>query len=168
MSKARFEAGLKVRREVLGDERVDKALAGVTALTAPFQEYVTKDAWGDVWGRPQLDRRSRSIVTLSILTALRIDEELAGHVKGAIRNGLTPTEIAEIILQSAVYAGVPSAYAAIRVAQRTLAEMGFREAMPLSAAKPAANAVALARARARTKRAPKTAARSAAVKKGSK
>ena len=135
---ARFNAGLKVRRAVLGNERVDKALAGITEFTAPFQEYVTRDAWGDVWGRKQLDRRSRSIVTLSILTALRIDEELAGHVKGAIRNGLTPTEISEIILQSAVYAGVPSAYGALRIAQRTLAEMGCKEAMLPATAKPTA------------------------------
>ena len=146
---ARFNAGLKVRREVLGDERVDKALAGITEFTAPFQEYVTRDAWGDVWGRKQLDRRSRSIVTLSILTALRIDEELAGHLKGAIRNGLTPTEISEIILQAAVYAGVPSAYAAIRIAQRTLAEMGFKEAMLPAAAKPAIKNKAAARKRSR-------------------
>ena len=164
MSKARFEAGLKVRREVLGDERVDKALAGLTALTAPFQEYVTKDAWGDVWGRPQLDRRARSIVTLSILAALRIEEELAGHVRGAIRNGLTPTEIGEIILQSAVYAGVPSAYAAMRVVQRTLAEMGFKEAMPLAVAKPDAKVAAPAKSRARTKSARKAAAHKAQAK----
>ena len=149
---ARFNAGLKVRREVLGNERVDKALAGITAFTAPFQEYVTRDAWGDIWGRKQLDRRSRSIVTLSILTALRIEEELAGHVKGAIRNGLTPTEISEIILHAAVYAGVPSAYGAIRVAQRTLAEMGFKEAMPPAAPKPAARNAAAARKRGRARR----------------
>ncbi len=149
---ARFNAGLKVRREVLGNERVDKAFAGITEFTAAFQEYVTRDAWGDIWGRKQLDRRARSIVTLSILTALRIEEELAGHVKGAIRNGLTPTEISEIILQAAVYAGVPSAYGAIRVAQRTLAEMGFKEAMLLAAAKPAAKNAAAARKRARSRR----------------
>lgn len=125
-----YDAGTAVRREVLGDDHVDRATAGATAFSAPFQDLVTRLAWGEAWTRPQLDRRVRSCITLAILTALRCEDEIALHVRGAVRNGLAPDEIAEILLHTAVYAGVPSANIAFRVAQRTLAELGHDAAMP--------------------------------------
>jgi 4-carboxymuconolactone decarboxylase len=124
----RHEQGATVRRAVLGDEHVDRAAVNTTDLTAPFQDFITRTAWGDVWSRPGLDRRTRSIVTLTALTALRAENEIAMHVRGAIRNGLTPAEIGEVLLHTAVYAGVPAANAAFAIAQRTLAEMGIEEA----------------------------------------
>ena len=130
MSDDRWAAGMRVRREVLGDEHVDRAGAAATAFSAPFQEYITRAAWGDVWARPGLDRRTRSCVTLALLTALRAEGELPLHIRGAIRNGLTAAEIAEVLLHSAVYAGVPAANAAFAVAQRTLREMGLAAAEP--------------------------------------
>ena len=125
-----FDTGLAVRRAVLGDEYVEGALARQDDFTAPFQDFITRYAWGDVWGRPGLDRRTRSIVTLTALTALRAENEIAMHVRGAIANGLTPQEIGEVLLHTAVYAGVPAANAAFAIAQRTLAEMGLPEAEP--------------------------------------
>jgi 4-carboxymuconolactone decarboxylase len=116
------DEGMRVRREVLGDEHVDRAIAKTTDFTAPFQEYITRAAWGDVWTRPGLDRRTRSMLTLALLTALRYEDELAMHVRAARRNGVTPEEIAEVLLHSAVYAGVPAANVAFAIAQRTLAE----------------------------------------------
>jgi len=121
--------GMAVRREVLGDEHVDRAVARTTALTAPFQDLITRYAWGDVWARPGLDRRTRSCLTLALLTATRSEGELGMHVRAALRNGLTPAEISEVILHSAVYAGVPAANAAFAVAQRVLAEEGLDEAL---------------------------------------
>ena len=126
----RHEQGMTVRREVLGDAHVDRAVANTTDLTEPFQDFITRFAWGDVWSRPGLDRRTRSIVTLTALTALRAENEIAMHVRAAIGNGLTPAEISEVILHTAVYAGVPAANAAFAIAQRTLAEMGVAEAQP--------------------------------------
>jgi len=126
----RREAGMRTRREVLGDAHVDRAVANTTDLTEPFQDFITRYAWGDVWGRAGLDRRMRSIVTLTALTALRAENEIAMHVRGAIANGLTPAEISEVILHTAVYAGVPAANAAFAIAQRTLAEMDVPEAQP--------------------------------------
>ena len=120
----RHEQGMRVRREVLGDAHVDRAVANTTDLTEPFQELITRYAWGDVWARPGLDRRTRSIVTLTALTALRAENEIAMHVRAAIGNGLTPAEISEVLLHTAVYAGLPAANAAFAIAQRTLAEMG--------------------------------------------
>jgi 4-carboxymuconolactone decarboxylase len=117
-----YAAGMRVRREVLGDDHVDRAIAATTALTAGFQEHITRTAWGSVWAREGLDRRTRSCVTLALLTALRCEHELGLHVRAARRNGLTPDEIAEVLLHSAVYAGVPAANAAFAVAQRVLAE----------------------------------------------
>ncbi|HEX3318587.1 MAG TPA: 4-carboxymuconolactone decarboxylase [Solirubrobacteraceae bacterium] len=114
--------GERVRREVLGDEHVDRALEGATPFTQPFQEYLTGAAWGDVWARPGLDRRTRSAITLALLTALRAENELPMHVRAAIRNGLTPDEIAEVLLHTAVYAGVPAANAAFAIAQRIVDE----------------------------------------------
>ncbi len=112
--------GEAVRRAVLGDAHVDRAQAAATEFTAPFQEYLTRAAWGQVWGRPGLDRRTRSCLTLALLTALRCEHELALHVAAAIRLGLTPDEIREVLLHTAVYAGVPAANAAFAVAQRVL------------------------------------------------
>jgi 4-carboxymuconolactone decarboxylase len=113
---------MAVRREVLGDEHVDRANAAATPFTQPFQDYITRCAWGEVWARPGLDRRTRSAITLALLVALRQEAELALHVRAARRNGLTPDEIGEVLLHSAVYAGVPAANAAFAVAQRVLAE----------------------------------------------
>jgi 4-carboxymuconolactone decarboxylase len=118
----RAERGMKVRREVLGDEHVDRAVAGTTAFTEPFQDFITRYAWGDIWSRPGLSRAERSIVTLAVLAALQHEQELAMHVKAALRNGLTAEQIQEILLQVAVYAGVPAANRAFAIAQRALAE----------------------------------------------
>jgi 4-carboxymuconolactone decarboxylase len=115
--------GLRVRREVLGDDHVDRSIANMTPFNAPFQEFATRTAWGDVWSRPGLDRRMRSAVTLAALVALRAENEVAMHVRAAIRNGLTPEEISEIFLQLAVYAGVPAANGAFAVGQRVLDEI---------------------------------------------
>ena len=122
MADDRYEAGMTVRREVLGDAHVDRALAGTTAFTADFQDFITRYAWGDVWSRDGLDRRTRSCVTLAVLTALHCHDELAMHVRAARRNGLTADEIAEVLLHTAVYAGVPAANSAFQIAQRTLAD----------------------------------------------
>jgi 4-carboxymuconolactone decarboxylase len=124
----RHEQGMAVRRGVLGDAHVDRAVANTTDLTEPFQDFITRYAWGDVWARDGLDRRTRSIVTLTALTALRAENEIAMHVRAAITNGLTPAEITEVLLHTAVYAGLPAANAAFAIAQRTLAEMDVAEA----------------------------------------
>ncbi len=116
------EPGERVRREVLGDEHVDRTQARTTAFTAPFQDLITRYAWGDVWSRPGLDRRTRSAITLAALTAVRSEGELELHVRAALRNGLTPEEIAEVLLHTAIYAGVPAANAAFAIAQRVLDE----------------------------------------------
>ena len=119
---SRSEDGERIRREVLGDDHVDRAAERTTPFTAPFQEYITGAAWGDVWSRPGIDRRMRSAITLALLTALRAENELPMHIRAAVRNGLTPDEIAEVLLHTAVYAGVPAANAAFAIAQRTLDE----------------------------------------------
>ncbi|WFE61254.1 4-carboxymuconolactone decarboxylase [Micromonospora sp. WMMD712] len=116
----RHDAGMTVRREVLGDAHVDRAIAGTDAFTADFQDFITRYAWGEVWTRPGLDRRARSCVTLAVLAALHHDEELALHVRAALRNGLSPQEVAEVLLQVGVYAGVPAANRAFRVAREAL------------------------------------------------
>ncbi len=116
--------GMAVRRAVLGDAHVDRAIANTTEFTQPFQDYITRSAWGEVWGRDGLDRRSRSMITLALLTALHCEGELPMHVRAALTNGLTPDEICEVLLHTAVYAGVPAANAAFAIAQRTLAEEG--------------------------------------------
>jgi 3-oxoadipate enol-lactonase / 4-carboxymuconolactone decarboxylase len=116
------EAGMRVRREVLGDEHVDRASAGTTDVTRDFQELITRYAWGAVWTREGLDRRSRSIVTLTALVAGRHFDELEFHLRAALRNGLTREEIVEVLLQTAVYCGVPAANSAFAVADRVLAE----------------------------------------------
>jgi 4-carboxymuconolactone decarboxylase len=124
MSDPSYDAGLHIRREVLGDEYVDRALTAATEFTAPFQEFITRYAWGEVWGREGLDRRARSCVTLAVLATLGQEKELAAHVRGALRNGLSREEIAEVLLHTAIYAGVPAANAAFAVAQRALEEEG--------------------------------------------
>jgi len=116
----RHERGMQVRRAVLGEEHVDRAVAGTTEFTADFQDFITRTAWGDIWSRPGLERRGRSIAVLSSLIALNHHEEFAMHVRAALRNGLTPDEIKEVILQSAIYAGVPSANAAFKLAKDVL------------------------------------------------
>jgi 3-oxoadipate enol-lactonase/4-carboxymuconolactone decarboxylase len=118
-------AGLAVRREVLGDAHVDRATGSATDLTRDFQDFITQYAWGGVWTRPGLDRRSRSMVTLTALVARGHHEELAMHVRAALRNGLTVEEIKEVLLQTAIYCGVPDANTAFRVAQQVLAEEGL-------------------------------------------
>jgi 4-carboxymuconolactone decarboxylase len=118
----RRAAGERVRREVLGDAHVDRSAAAVTDFTAPFQDFITRVAWGDVWTRDGLDRRTRSCITLAVLTALGREGELALHVRGARRNGLSREEIGEVLLHTAVYAGVPAANAAFQLAQRVLDE----------------------------------------------
>ncbi|MGD0062655.1 MAG: 4-carboxymuconolactone decarboxylase [Streptosporangiaceae bacterium] len=118
----RTERGMQVRREVLGDAHVDRAVAGTTPFTEPFQDFITRYAWGEIWSRPGLSRQERSIVTLAVLAALQHEHELAMHVKAARRNGLTPEQIQEILLQVAVYAGVPVANRAFPIAQRALGE----------------------------------------------
>lgn len=120
MNEDPYEAGMKVRREVLGDEHVDRATENVTELTAPFQDFITRYAWGSVWAREGLDRRTRSAITLAVLTALGRERELALHIRAAGRNGLGPQEIGEVLLHTAVYAGVPAANAAFAIAQREL------------------------------------------------
>jgi 4-carboxymuconolactone decarboxylase len=115
-------AGMRVRREVLGDAHVDRAIARTDEFTADFQDLITRYAWGEIWTRDGLDRRTRSCITLAVLATLRCEEELAMHVRAALRNGLRPEEIKEVLLQVAIYAGVPAANTAFAVAQRTLAE----------------------------------------------
>jgi 3-oxoadipate enol-lactonase / 4-carboxymuconolactone decarboxylase len=117
---ARARLGERVRREVLGDAHVDRAKANTTPLTAPFQDFITRYAWGEIWSRPGLTRAERSLVTLSVLAALQHEEELAMHIRAALRNGLTVAQIREVLLQVGVYAGVPIANRAFAVAKRVL------------------------------------------------
>ena len=120
--KSTYERGMKVRREVLGDEHVDAAIERTTDFTADFQNLITRYAWGEIWSRPGLDRRTRSCITLTALVALGKLEELKMHVRAALRNGLTQDEIKEVLLQSAIYCGVPAANSAFAVVQRVLAD----------------------------------------------
>ncbi|HTP17905.1 MAG TPA: 4-carboxymuconolactone decarboxylase [Streptosporangiaceae bacterium] len=119
----RAAQGMRVRREVLGDEHVDRVIAGTNEFTAPFQDLLTRYAWGEVWSRPGLSRAERSIITLTALASLRQEEELAAHLRAAVRNGLTEAQIQEVLLQVAIYAGVPAANRAFAVAQSVLAEL---------------------------------------------
>jgi 4-carboxymuconolactone decarboxylase len=121
MSDDTYDAGMKARREVLGDAHVDRAIENTTDFTAPFQDFITRCAWGSVWTREGLDRRTRSCITLAVLTTLGRENEIAMHVRAARTNGLTSDEISEVLLHTAVYAGVPAANAAYAVAQRVLA-----------------------------------------------
>jgi 4-carboxymuconolactone decarboxylase len=117
-----YDRGIEVRREVLGDEHVDRATAKATDFTRDFQDLITRYAWGEIWTRPGLDRRTRSAITLTALVALNHHNELAMHVRAALRNGLTPDEIKEVLLQAAIYCGVPAANAAFAIAQQVLDE----------------------------------------------
>lgn len=120
MSDETHEIGMKVRREVLGDAYVDGAIAKSTALTAAFQDFITSYAWGAVWASEALDRRTRSAITIAVLTALGREHELPTHLKAAVGNGLSHEEIAEVLRHTAVYAGVPAANTAFAIAQRAL------------------------------------------------
>jgi 3-oxoadipate enol-lactonase/4-carboxymuconolactone decarboxylase len=120
------DIGMRIRRQVLGDAHVDRAVASTTPFTAAFQDFITRVAWGDVWARPDLDRRTRSCVTLAILTALGREAEIAMHVRAALRNGVSPVEISEVLLHTAVYAGVPAANRAFAIAQGVLDEIASK------------------------------------------
>jgi 4-carboxymuconolactone decarboxylase len=120
----RAREGMAVRRAVLGDDHVDRAVAGTTPFTATFQDLITRYAWGEIWSRPGLSRAERSMITLTALAVLRQEQELAMHVRAALRNGLSPGQIQEVLLQVAVYAGVPAANRAFAVAQAVLAAEG--------------------------------------------
>ena len=117
-----IEAGMEVRRAVAGDAHVDRAVARTTPFTAPFQDFITRYAWGSVWTRPGLERRERSMITLAVRTTLGRENEIEMHVRGALRNGMTAEEIGEVLLHTAVYAGVPAANAAYAIAQRVIAD----------------------------------------------
>ena len=118
-----YERGMNVRREVLGNEHVDRAIERTNDFTADFQDLITRYAWGEIWSRPGLDRRTRSCITLTALVALGREEELAMHVRAALRIGLTPDEIKEVLLHAAIYCGVPAANGAFAVAQKVLDEI---------------------------------------------
>lgn len=135
---ALFREGLSIRREVLGDAYVDKALAGADDFNRPLQELVTEYCWGAVWGRPGLPRKMRSLLNLAMLTALNRPHEIEAHMRGALRNGCTPAEISEVLLQAAIYCGVPAAVDSFRVARAILAEESAKTpAKPARSRKPA-------------------------------
>ena len=122
MSDETYDEGMAVRRAVLGDEHVDRAIERTSYFTKPFQDFITRYAWGSIWAREELDRRTRSAVTLAALTALGREHELAMHVRAALLNGLTPTEIGEVLLHTSVYAGVPVANRAFAIADEVLSQ----------------------------------------------
>jgi 4-carboxymuconolactone decarboxylase len=119
-----YETGMRTRREVLGDAHVDRATRSAGSFGEPFQDFITRYAWGAVWSRPGIDRRMRSAITLAALVSVRAENELAMHLRAALRNGLTADEISEVLLHTAVYAGVPAANAAFAVAREVLADEG--------------------------------------------
>jgi 4-carboxymuconolactone decarboxylase len=125
MNKELFDKGLAVRREVLGAEYVDKSIASADDFNRPMQELVTEYCWGEIWNRPGLDRKTRSIINLSMLTALNRPHEIKLHVVGALNNGLTQAEISEIFLQAAIYCGVPAAIDSFRIAREVFKEQGL-------------------------------------------
>lgn len=118
----RREAGMRKRRQVLGDDHVDAALADASSLTEPFQDFITRVAWGDIWLRDGLDGRTRSCITLAVLAALGREHEIAMHVRGARRNGVSDEEIAEVLLHTSIYAGLPAANRAFAIARQALDE----------------------------------------------
>lgn len=120
---ARYQQGLARRREVLGEQHVERSLAAVTEFSRPIQELVTEYCWGEIWTRPELDGRTRSLLNIAMLTALNRMHELAVHVRGAVTNGCTREEIREALLQTAIYCGVPAALESFRVAEKVLAEI---------------------------------------------
>ena len=118
----RFETGMKIRREVLGDAHVDAAIAKRNAFSEAFQDLITRYAWGEIWTRPGLPRQTRSLITVAMLVALNREEELRMHLRAALKNGATQEEIRETLLQSAIYCGVPAANSAFRIAQEIFSE----------------------------------------------
>jgi 4-carboxymuconolactone decarboxylase len=124
MNQALFDAGLKTRREVLGNDYVDAALKTADEFGKPLQELVTEYCWGDVWNRPGLPRKTRSLINLAMLTALNRPHELRVHLRGALNNGATKEEIREVLLQTGIYCGVPAAVDAFRTARELFKEMG--------------------------------------------
>jgi 4-carboxymuconolactone decarboxylase len=124
MNKDLFDRGLKLRREVLGAEYVDASIANADDFNRPMQELVTQFAWGEIWNRPGLDRRTRSLLNLAMITALNRPHELELHVRGAVNNGVTVEEMREVFLQTAVYCGMPAALDSFRLARKVLKEMG--------------------------------------------
>jgi 4-carboxymuconolactone decarboxylase len=120
MKDQQFDDGLKMRKQVMGEEFVSKAFAGATDFTMPLQEFVTRNAWGTVWCREGLELKTRSLITVAMLTALGRSQELKGHLRGALNNGATPEEIREVLLHAAVYCGAPLAVEAFRVAQEVV------------------------------------------------
>jgi 4-carboxymuconolactone decarboxylase len=130
MSDPKHDTGMRVRREILGDAYVDRAVAATTPFTAAFQDFLTRTAWGDVWSRPGLDRRTRSCITLAALTALGREGEIPLHVRAALRNGVTPEELAEVLLHTAIYAGIPAANAAFKIAAKVIDEAPHPDPLP--------------------------------------
>ncbi len=125
MNKERFEEGLKIRGEVLGAEHVDRALRAADEFSRPLQELVTEYCWGEVWGRPGLDRRTRSIINLAMLTALNRPHEVKLHLLGALNNGVSKEEIMEVLLQATIYCGVPAGVDSFRIAREVFKEKGI-------------------------------------------
>ena len=125
MEKEMFEKGLAIRRQVLGSEYVDNALKTADSFNMPLQELVTTYCWGEIWGRPGLDRKTRSMLNLAMISALNRPHEVKAHVRGAINNGLTKEDIQEVLLQVAIYFGVPAAVDSFRIARETFKEMGI-------------------------------------------
>jgi 4-carboxymuconolactone decarboxylase len=123
----RHKQGMKIRRAVLGDEHVDRAVASTTDFNRDFQDFITRNAWGDIWARPGLPRHTRSLLTLAMLVALNRGEELRMHLKAAFNNGVTQDQIKEVLLQSAIYCGVPAANSAFQIAAGVFAEMDKRK-----------------------------------------
>jgi 4-carboxymuconolactone decarboxylase len=119
--KKRHEEGMKMRRAVLGDAQVDRVIATQNGFTAEFQDLITRYAWGEIWTRPELDRKTRSLITIAMMVALNRSEELQLHLKAALRNGVTRTQIKEVLLQSAIYCGVPAANHAFHLAEQVFA-----------------------------------------------
>jgi 4-carboxymuconolactone decarboxylase len=120
MKDQQFDDGLKMRKQVMGEEFVSKAFAGATDFTMPLQEFITRNAWGTVWCRDGLELKTRSLITVAMLTALGRSQELKGHLRGALNNGATPEEIREVLLHAAVYCGAPLAVEAFRIAQEVV------------------------------------------------
>ena len=133
----RYDAGMQVRRGVLGDAHVDRSLANRTDLTTEFQNLITRYAWGEIWTRPGLPRHTRSLITIAMMVALNRTEELALHLRAARNNGVSRDEIKEVLLQTAIYAGVPAANSAFHLAQKVFAEMDAADAAGSAADSPA-------------------------------
>lgn len=127
MSDQKYERGMKVRRAVLGDQHVDRAEANKTAFDADFQRLITETAWGSVWSRPQLDRKTRHLLTIAMLAALGHENELAMHIRATQNTGVTPDDVKEVLMQVAVYAGIPAANSAFAIAKKVYAELNIDE-----------------------------------------